>query len=103
MTADVSCFEPVMQVTMVAIDESSALRLGMKQGDENLFGLVNDGTEGKFTRSSQLGADLNYDASKPSDTTGPLENLLSAQHISYRVFTSNVPIRGAKWSRAQTD
>ena len=44
-----------------------------------------------FTASSALDADLQT-----------LEHTLVAQKLTYRIFSTNVSIRGAKWSRVQT-
>jgi len=102
---------PLIEVTMVAIDEPSAQRLNLARGDENCFGLVNDGKSGKFTQSAQLTADLRRDPSRPFgrstgahssfDQGGPLENTLIGARVNYRIFSTRVALRGAKWSRAQ--
>lgn len=104
---------PLVEVTMVVIDEPSAQRLNLAQGDENCFGLVNDGTSGKFTQTAMFSADLRHDPSRPFgrksgagsslDQGGPLENTLIGARVNYRVFSTRVALRGAKWSRAQSD
>lgn len=85
---------PLIQVTMVAIDEASAQRLDLTGGDPfatlglgNLFNSPGDLT----------------DASKPGYARDlkTLENTLQSLHLSYRVFTSVVSIRGSKWSKDQ--
>jgi uncharacterized protein (TIGR02599 family) len=94
---------PVVQVVMVAIDEASAQRL---QDDPQYGG------------NQHLGISYNPDpfSGRPlfrdpklleDDRTGTigdisrLEKLLTSRKVSYRVFATNVSIRGAKWSRGQ--
>lgn len=75
---------PILQVTMVAIDEASANRIAnganLPAFDAQLDTL--------FLDTTKFDADL---------TT--LQTALSNQRISFRVFTSSVSIRRAKWSR----
>lgn len=89
---------PIMQVTMVAIDEATAIRqqqlLGQTAPDftESLFNAVSN--EDDFRRDlgepvSPAAGSLLYRLQNP--TTPGLK-------ISYRVYTSDVVIRGAKWS-----
>jgi uncharacterized protein (TIGR02599 family) len=82
---------PVLQVTMVAIAESSALRLQLQAGSKDHFD-----TKNKFSKTRDYSKDL-----LTSGDANSLENLLSKQRISYRMFTTNVVIRGAKWSTEQ--
>jgi uncharacterized protein (TIGR02599 family) len=85
---------PVVTVAMVAIDETSARRLSAQVGDDATLGL-NMAT--LFKDSTKL--------EKSSDDSegdlGKLQDMLQAKKLTYRVFTSNVAIRGAKWSRWQ--
>lgn len=74
---------PVVQVTMVAIDEESAARLSSR-------GVTDLGVANLFRTNSP--ADLKRDL----DT---LEQTLRDQNVKYRVFSTDVAIRGAKWSR----
>ncbi len=84
---------PVMKVTMVAIDEASALKLGNTTTAPNAkVGL----TSTLFTvatypttpgQQNQLQIDLKT-----------LEDSLSAAHLNFRVFETEVSIRGAKWT-----
>ena len=85
---------PVVQVTMVVIDERSAEKLGLESGDWDKFGV-----SGKFQQSADYTKDLSLES---SDTTA-LERVLVDQRVGYRVFTTNVHLRGAKWSREQID
>ena len=56
------------------------------------FGLSNAVFNNLFTNATQMAADLNT-----------LEQALTSQHIVYRVFSTNVAIKGAKWSRDETN
>ncbi len=79
---------PVVTVAMVAIDETSAQRLGdpsVNLDFKNLF------KESKFLESKD----------PESNDLGKLEKLLVEKKMNYRIFISNVAIRGAKWSRWQ--
>lgn len=82
---------PVVQVTMVAIDEPSALRMSANDA-ESLIGFTNS----HFSKSSDYSEDLTL-----TSPTNSLEKKLVAMKANYRVFTTNVQIRGAKWSREQ--
>lgn len=85
---------PIIQVTLVAIDEQSALR--MSDADQSQ---LRDLIEGQFERAVDFEKDLNLDS---SNNNASLENKLVAMKANYRVFTTNVPIRSAKWSREQS-
>lgn len=75
---------PIVQVTLVAIDEGSATRI------------ANGATRPAFDSSldSLFNVSANFDADLAT-----LQTTLTAQRVSFRVFTSSVSIRGAKWSR----
>jgi uncharacterized protein (TIGR02599 family) len=85
---------PVLQVTLVAIDERSAANLGLDASTVDAFGL-----EEKFKASAMMSADL-LNAHDPEDS---LESRLIARRTSYRIFSTNVIVRAAKWSREQTN
>jgi hypothetical protein len=113
-------------VTMIAVDERSAQRLADKYcRNAQLTAQASHGASASGTASEMvMGMDalcqkvgVNYstlftDASKLEDdpnTSTPgdgdlyqLERALANEGITYRVFTSNVSIRGSKWSRVQT-
>jgi len=108
---------PILTVTMVAIDERSAERLadkycqGAAQGSptptQAAMGLdiaaskVGVNYTNLFTDAARLEDDTN--SSQPGDgDLYDMERILTNEGCSYRVFTSNVSIRGAKWSRVQT-
>jgi len=75
---------PLLEVTMVVIDESSAIRLQDQYGSTMPPGLL---TGAPFTDSADFEDDLKQ-----------LEDNLIALHLKYRVFNSTVAIRAAKWS-----
>jgi uncharacterized protein (TIGR02599 family) len=79
---------PVVQVTMVAVDEVSAVRYptyfsGLQSYVSN---------NGLFTNAASYTNDL-----------GTLQTNLITNKINYRIFTTDVIIRGAKWSASQTN
>ena len=77
---------PVVQLTMVAVDEKSAARLGLSSaGDSDVFGIST-----LFSDTKEFASDL-----------ATLEKTLATKRVRYRVFTTNVQIRAAKWSREQ--
>lgn len=73
---------PVVQVTMVAIDESSARRI---DGDPSL---IASELQGKFVNTTNFQTDLDELAAG-----------LAAKKITYRVFSSAVPLRESKWTK----
>ena len=77
---------PEMQITMVAIDEASAIRLAQTKG----------ATMPDFGQGS-----LFADATKMASDLKTLQDNLAAQHVTFHVFTTSVSIAGAKWSRAE--
>jgi len=83
---------PVLQVTLVAIDEASAIRLNLNSASANVFA-VND----KFAATAQYTGDLTVNPH--GNNNASLENALIAKKVNYRIFTTSVPIRAAKWSR----
>jgi uncharacterized protein (TIGR02599 family) len=89
---------PVLQVTMVAIDERSAVRAGLTEASANVFHV-----RSRFKETSKFTEDLRIDSTKAEDADQSLERELIRQRVQYRIFTSNVPIRTAKWSRDQTE
>lgn len=81
---------PVIQVTMVAVDETSAIRLSNAYA--NLTNSSPQGYGNLFQTASNL----------PSDLT-TLGSILTAKRMNYRIFTTDVMIKGAKWSGSQTN
>jgi uncharacterized protein (TIGR02599 family) len=84
---------PLLQVTMVTIDEASALRMDLRADTTDPFGVA-----GGFRKTADFSRDLLQTGDPES-----LENRLIARSLHYRIFTTNVQIRGAKWSRVQTN
>jgi uncharacterized protein (TIGR02599 family) len=92
---------PVLQVTMVAIDDVSAARKMPKLSDAEDLVKNTLGLSKRFLVASKYHNDL--DMHTPGTTSDPsLEDLLIQNKINYRIFSTNVSIRGAKWSRATT-
>ena len=77
---------PVVQVTLVAVDEESALRKGP------VLGGITNAVAGLFQNAANYTNDL-----------AVLESYLLTNAVSYRIFTTDVMIRGAKWSMTQTN
>jgi uncharacterized protein (TIGR02599 family) len=88
---------PVVQVAMVALDQNSANRLGVEAGDKKKLDLDSI-LEGLF-----LKADVLENREGEQGDLSRLEDRLLKRHLGYRIFTSNVSIRGARWSAAQVD
>lgn len=76
---------PLVEVTLVAIDEASALRLEDMNGSDmpNLL----SGSGAQFGDASRFREDL-----------AALEAYLVEQKLNFRVFTTTVALRTAKWS-----
>ena len=79
---------PVLQVSMVAIDETSALRLDT--GNGTAPNAIESALQGKFT-----------DAAKYSTDLSALEAALIANRIHYQILTTSVTLRESKWSSGQ--
>ncbi len=84
---------PILQVTMVAIDELSAGRLDLDASTTDPFDV-----RSRFQRSADYSQDLLLSGAPDS-----LENTLIEKKMNYRIFTTNVVIRNAKWSRETTN
>jgi uncharacterized protein (TIGR02599 family) len=73
---------------MVAIDETSAARLSPgTRGSANAT-VPQLSLDGLFSEAADFDKDLNT-----------LTETLIAQRVTYRIFTTHVSIRAAKWSR----
>jgi uncharacterized protein (TIGR02599 family) len=81
---------PVIQVTMIAMDEPSAIRLSHGSTMPNL------GLSSLFVSGS--GA-----AAKVATDLQTLQTTLTNLHVNYRVFTTDVVIHGAHWSTEETN
>jgi len=76
---------PVMQVTLVAIDELSAKRMN---SDSAQPAVITAALSGKFSNPANSAADLQN-----------LKDQLEGNGIQCRVFSTLVPIRESKWSK----
>ncbi len=77
---------PLLNVALVAIDETSAARLG-----SNLQSTISACTAGLFSNANPPASNFSTDLQK-------LEANLVKNSISYRSFVTSVPLREAKWS-----
>jgi uncharacterized protein (TIGR02599 family) len=84
---------PILQVTMVACDETSISQLGYTTADADPLGLAT-----KFRNSREFTTDALLAGGAES-----IESKLIERKVGYRIFTTNVIIRGAKWSREQAE
>jgi len=84
---------PILEVTVIAIDEASATRLQNGSAAptviETALKTGASGT-GAFKQVTQYAADLAY-----------MENALAGAHINYQVLTTSVTLRESKWSSGQ--
>jgi hypothetical protein len=113
---------PEIQVIMIAIDERSAQRLidltnagasgpaasNTTLQDPTLGGIYTSGNAPLFTTAltgSPTGGYTNQlgDAQTAGTDLYTFTQALVAMKLTYRIFSTDVTIRGAKWSRAQTD
>lgn len=90
---------PIVQITMVAIDEASARRLNLRNITDDPLEIQNPG---RFVSAGDFKKDLLYDQAS-STGLDSLEKRLIDKRMNYRIFTHNIPIRGAKWSQEQTN
>ncbi len=77
---------PIIQVTMVVIDEASAARIDTKSSTPPT--VIENALQGKFVSASKYAADL-----------ASVENSLSASHIGFEVLNTSVVMRESKWSQ----
>lgn len=95
---------PVVQVVMVAIDEPSARRLEDRYGSDQYLGI--NYTPDQLTSLNLFTDPAVLDDNATTGKTGDLsriQNSLVSRKLSYRIFSTNVSIRGAKWSRSQVN
>lgn len=78
---------PLVQITMVALDESSAVQIAAQSGTAAPSIIP----AASFTNANGVTETANPDLDN-------LINYLNTHRYTYRVFTSNVLIKGAKWS-----
>jgi uncharacterized protein (TIGR02599 family) len=75
---------PILQLTIVAIDEPSAIRL---QSGATPPSVIETALQGKFASVTQYALDL-----------ASLESALLTNHIGYQVLNTSVTLRESKWS-----
>lgn len=90
---------PVIQVAMIAIDEPSAKKLEESSGNDANLGL----DYSKLFRNPSVLEDDPSTVTPNDGDLSKLETMLTSKHASYRIFSTNVSIRGAKWSRSQAN
>lgn len=83
---------PIVQIAMVALDEISGQHLQEMAGDLPDLGL---NTTDLFQDAARLDGD-------PTSDLALFQDQLREKKLTYRLFTTTVSLRGAKWSRAQT-
>jgi uncharacterized protein (TIGR02599 family) len=86
---------PVVQVTLVAIDEQSANRMSPADQDD-----LKDRLDGLFRT---VGSTTDPSVDGYAKDLKSLEAYLVANNMNYRIFTSNVSMKAAKWSRDQAN
>jgi uncharacterized protein (TIGR02599 family) len=91
---------PVVQVTMIAIDELSAQRANLRLPTDDPFGVQNANF---LTNASKQSEDLLYNSLDSTPSASSIEKRLIDRKLNYRIFSTNVHLRGAKWSKAQTN
>ena len=85
---------PLMRVVMVVISETSALHL---QGNSTTVpAAINLSQTGLFTDATKLDSDIQAVTDICNATPGNLTG--NTQRLTYRIFTSDVIMRDAKWS-----
>jgi uncharacterized protein (TIGR02599 family) len=88
---------PVVQVVMVALDENGAQRLALGANDARKLDLDLI-TDGLFQQADSLETHDNQEGD-----LSKLEARLQTRKLGFRIFSSNVSIRGARWSTAHID
>jgi uncharacterized protein (TIGR02599 family) len=76
---------PLVQVTMIALDEASFRRISNGNSQPSV---ISNALQGRFLETQKYDEDLN----------AVLEDL-QKENLTYRVFTSAVPIRESKWTK----
>jgi uncharacterized protein (TIGR02599 family) len=89
---------PLVQVTMVAIDEPSAIRLQAR------FGAVSPPSAALLNQlyAGPSGGALFTDATQYATDLTNFQLNLTKLHLTYHVFQTNVGIKEARWSSLQT-
>ena len=77
---------PILQVTMVVIDEASAARIDTKSSTPPAA--IENALQGKFINVNNYGSDL-----------AAVESTLAGSHIGFEVLNTSVVSRESKWSQ----
>jgi uncharacterized protein (TIGR02599 family) len=84
---------PILKVTMVALDEVSGEFLSRAENDA-MRKEVLTAAAGMFQSATNYTKELEGQDGKP----GTLQALLSSKKLSYRVFTTTIALKQARWS-----
>jgi len=94
---------PVIQVTVVAVDEASVKRLqsvlGTAMPDMGISNLFQDATKYQADLDQLQANLLKHPFTNAGATYSPAGNL--PVPLNYRIFTTNISLKAAKWSRSQ--
>lgn len=90
---------PVVMVTMVAVDEASFSNYLSRMGSSS-NPITDLGLESLFQTAGDLTDPNNAGYARDLVT---LQNTLASRQISYRVFSTDVSLKVAKWSREQAN
>ena len=82
---------PLLQVTMIALDQRGGESLS---SDSELRDQVLQATSGLFTSAANYESDLEGTDSEP----GELKQLFTQKGLNYRVFTTTIALKQARWS-----
>lgn len=88
---------PVVQVVMVALDEAGAQKMAVEANDARKLD-IDTLTTDLFKDAANLENHDNQDGD-----LAILESRLLKRKLNYRIFNTNVSIRGARWSAAEID
>jgi uncharacterized protein (TIGR02599 family) len=80
---------PIVQVIMIAIDEPTAIRANFQANDLPKW------TKGRFVKVSTVD-ELDRDL---KDMTDDIRSDARYPNVNFRIFTTDVVLRGSKWSR----
>jgi len=89
---------PMIQVTMVAIDELSAKHLAITSGT-NQPTIIQNTLAGLATAPGVTNPGLFGTPTNLEKCVTYVEKIFQANHINYRIFSTTVPIRESKWTK----
>jgi len=84
---------PLLKITMIALDERSGDYLGAET-NATVQSTVMSGLSSLFTSASNYTTDLEG----TPDSAGAVKTLLLGAKLNYRVFTTTIALRQARWS-----